>query len=551
MPSDHWKVFSFKLDELASTDDILSSRERVSYEISLSHPQIPPSAKDEVLWFQHAFGMWGRESPAFTEMVNQAKRKKKKVIASFHTIHFESEETESGMAKREEELLEKVLPRLDLATVFSDGSYQAISRAFPEYRKKVVVLRHGVHLYPQIEKVKAREKLLKYLIEKAEIPPRKKQELKDLYPKFFSDDTILMGNFGFITPDKDPLQLYRIGELVQEEVHSREVVVLYIGRIQKRKDRKMEKSLPILKDLQALHDGKKKLFIEDYLSEEVFPYAFGALDYSIFWCHNATQSGRMAHAMGTPTCVVGRRIEGVGETLDLAGLPAGVSLKDMAEKIAKLILEPELRAETRRLSWEYAQRFSFANQAKKHLLVEEAVKLGKELPRLDRSKPDYTFILPNIAIGSRKGLEDSPEDIAAFLNVADDVEDIFPQPKNYYKIPLKDGVPPPVEKLEAAIKWIRKYSKLGKVLIFCRYGKGRSVSVVIGYLCSLGLSYDEALRLVGKRRPAMNPLPGLAEKISLVLKKEKYRQGEHESRVAFSHPLANTSKKIRQLGISG
>ncbi|RLA92136.1 MAG: hypothetical protein DRG25_06780, partial [Deltaproteobacteria bacterium] len=91
MPPDHWKVFSFKLDELESTDDILSSRERVSYEISLSHPQIPPSAKDEVLWFQHAFGMWGRESPAFTEMVNQAKRKKKKVIASFHTIHFESE----------------------------------------------------------------------------------------------------------------------------------------------------------------------------------------------------------------------------------------------------------------------------------------------------------------------------------------------------------------------------------------------------------------------------------------------------------------------------
>jgi hypothetical protein len=393
MAKENWSVTSFKLDEFPRTGQPFQFNDRVAYEIRLSDPHLPASLTAELLWFQHAFGMWGGESPAFLHLVEEAKSRKKKVIASFHTIHFESDETDSGMRRQEEVLLRDTLPLLDVMTVFSDGAYRAVSRAFPQYKEKVVVLRHGVHLYPQFSQQEAREGLLRHLINQADISPDKKQELKQMYHHFFSKETILLGNFGFITTGKDLLKLYQLGQLVQHRLVNHRVVVLYIGRTPKWNDKEIEEYLPLLEKLRSIHDGKVNLFIEDYLPEEIYPLAFVALDFSVFWASDATQSGRMAHAQGTGTCIVGRRIEGIGETLDLAGLPSAVSLEDLAEKITRLVLEPGLREEAKRSSWHYAQEFSFNRQAQKHILLAEAVLSGTALPVLDRAKPLITVIL--------------------------------------------------------------------------------------------------------------------------------------------------------------
>lgn len=56
------------------------------------------------------------------------------------------------------------------------------------------------------------------------------------------------------------------------------------------------------------------------------------------------------------------------------------------------------------------------------------------------------FILPNLAIGSSIGLEEALREIDFLLNVADDV-DLYPAPRNYHKIPIKDSVPHQLEKL--------------------------------------------------------------------------------------------------------
>ncbi|MEF9425716.1 MAG: dual specificity protein phosphatase family protein, partial [Candidatus Mariimomonas ferrooxydans] len=405
----------------------------------------------------------------------------------------------------------------DAITVFTDGAYQAVIRRFPEYKNKIVVLRHGVHLYPGISQKEARKRLLGYLLSQEDIPLTQREELKQIYYQFFSPETIVLGNIGFITPDKDPIQLYQLGQLVQAKLPFNRVIVLYIGRIQKRKDR--IENLPILENLRAIHDGRKNLFFEHYLPDELLPFAFHSLDFSVFWSKSATQSGRLAHAMGTGTCVVGRRIEGIGETLDLAGLPSAASLDELAEKIERLVFDSKLKKEAKRLSREYAQQFSFKRQAQKHILLKEAILSPGKLPVLDKPQPQITFVLPGLAIAKKDGIENAPEEITAILNVADDV-DIYPPPGNYHKIPLKDGVPPPVEKIEEAIHWIRKNIVNHKVLVFCRYGAGRSASVVIGYLCSIGYDYEDALRLVASKKPDINPLPSLAETLKKVLKKE-------------------------------
>ncbi len=384
MPERSWRVIAFERDEFSlSFEDEEMEDPRVNYWISLDRPSLPPWLPGDLLWFQHSFGMWGRVNTHFLSLLEEGKRRGKKIGASFHTIHFQSEETPWGMQEKEFRLLAEVLPLLDFATVFTQGAYGAVAQAFPQYREKVVVLRHGVHRYPRVKKREAREKLFDYLIECVLRGTDERARLRRAVESLSSRPTLLLGNFGFITQDKDPLRLYELGRLVRAKLPSYKVVTLFVGKIQERKDKKSEVYLPILEELRSVHDGKENLFYEDYLPEAIFPFAFGALDFAVFWCENATQSGRMAHAQGTGVPVVGRKWEGVGETLELSGLPAAQTLEELAEQIAERVKEPKLLEQMAESSERYADAFSFSRQAKKHLVLEEAIRKGTKLPALD------------------------------------------------------------------------------------------------------------------------------------------------------------------------
>jgi len=385
MPKDCWSVVSFKLDEFSIGDGELNveEKQRVNYWISLENPSLPDEIPSEVLWFQHSFGMWGRVNTHFLKLIQEAKKRGKKVGASFHTIHFQSEETPWGMQEKEFELLKEVLPILDFATVFTIGAKKAVISAFPEYSSKIFVLRHGVHCYPKVSKEFARERLFNYLSQLTNIPPIEKIRLKGIEKSFLEGETILIGNYGFITQDKDPVQFYEIGKKVQEKLPNKNVITLFIGKIQNRKDKKKELYLPILERLKTIHDGKQNLFYEEYIPESIFPYAFRALDVALFWCSNATQSGRMAHAQGTGVMIAGRNLEGIGETLRLSGLPASETIDELALMIAKIIKDPILKKRLEESTIQYAQRFSFARQAQKHFLLIDAIIKGEKLPLLD------------------------------------------------------------------------------------------------------------------------------------------------------------------------
>jgi len=248
----------------------------------------------------------------------------------------------------------------------------------------VVVIRHGVHLHPLVSQTEAREKLIRYLINLADIPSQKKRELKKYYSFFFSPKTVLLGNIGFITVEKAFSDLYRLRRLTQERLPDHRVLTLVFGKIQRRKYKRIEKTKKtLLERLKSLHDRQENLFFENHIPETLLPLVFRALDFSVFWCHNATQSGRMAHALGAGTCVLGRKIEGIGETLELSGLPASKTLEELAGAIKRFTLHPKLRKEAQRLSREYARKYSYRIQAKKHLELAESLVAGRQLPLLD------------------------------------------------------------------------------------------------------------------------------------------------------------------------
>ena len=130
------------------------------------------------------------------------------------------------------------------------------------------------------------------------------------------------------------------------------------------------------------------------------------------------------------------------------------------------------------------------------------------------------FILENLALGNIGDAKNPSHEITALLNVADDIELDKPARK-YHKIPLQDGSPVPEERMLEAIHWIEKNIISDKILVFCRFGAGRSVSVVIGYLCSIGFDYPEAVKFILFKKPDIDPLPLLAEIIKIALKQKK------------------------------
>jgi len=71
--------------------------------------------------------------------------------------------------------------------------------------------------------------------------------------------------------------------------------------------------------------------------------------------------------------------------------------------------------------------------------------------------------------------------------------------------------------LDRAVSWVEQHISDDRVMVCCRAGMGRSVSVVMAYLCCVqGMSYAEVLRLVMIRRPGAMPLPRLEEAITQV-----------------------------------
>ena len=384
LPEDRWSVISPKIEEFASSNR--PCHHNVSYTISLSEPHLPSNLEGGLLWFQHAFGIWGSPSVPFIKLIREAKEKRNKIVVTLQSIHFQSIETPYGLDKREYELLREIICHIDALPVFTDGAYRAVARAFPEHRDKLTVLRHGVLTSPDMtSQGRAKKIFLTYLLDQVNISGIQKEELRNLHALFFSDKTVLVGNFGFITEDRDPLSIYLFREKLQKKLPKHRVIAVYIGTIQKRTDKSPAETLPLLNLLKSIHNGRDNLFFENYIPDEILPFAFRALDFTIIWYKKATQSGRMAYAQGVGSFVAGQDIEGIGETLKLSGLPSAVTMDELSEKVKRLVLEPGLKESTGKKNQDYANRFSFRSQAQKHLLITQAVCSQKKLPVLDRS----------------------------------------------------------------------------------------------------------------------------------------------------------------------
>jgi glycosyltransferase involved in cell wall biosynthesis len=392
-PVGRWGVLSFDLEKygVSLTADRELATGRVWYGIpdrrSFSAPMIQDGLnelvannEDSVLWFQHEFGIWPDDAK-FVDMLRDLDQIK---VVSLHTLHFQSSETTCGLRRQEYSFLRLLLPHTDAITVFSDGVYQTVTRAFPEHRDKVHVLRHGIHLYPiiaRMSRAEAKVRIHKYLVYESGLDQAYKDRLKQ-QRVFFDADTIVMGAAGFITASKGTELLYRAQDLLQQMLPRRRIVAVRAGFLREAGS-SIDSKFAV--GLRTRHNGTGQFFLETYLPEDVLPILLRALDIYFYWPSDCTQSGILAHALGAGATIACRDTEGVGETVKMAGGLACVDFEQAIDSLKELVLNPELRNEISERAVRYAEEFSWRNQALQHFKLAERLwhsRIQRLLPTL-------------------------------------------------------------------------------------------------------------------------------------------------------------------------
>ena len=127
------------------------------------------------------------------------------------------------------------------------------------------------------------------------------------------------------------------------------------------------------------------------------------------------------------------------------------------------------------------------------------------------------FITETLLVGNIHDASEPPPQISAVLLVAAEFTIQAPSWLSYGRIPFSEYAEAEPLLLDRAVSWVEQHLSDNRVMVCCRAGMGRSVSVVMAYLCCVqGMTYAEVLKLVMRRRPGAMPLPKLEEAITQV-----------------------------------
>jgi protein-tyrosine phosphatase len=127
------------------------------------------------------------------------------------------------------------------------------------------------------------------------------------------------------------------------------------------------------------------------------------------------------------------------------------------------------------------------------------------------------FITESLLVGNINDASEPPPQVSAVLLVAAELTVRPPIWLLFGRIPFSEYAEAEPVLLDRAVSWVEQHLSDNRVMVCCRAGMGRSVSVVMAYLCCVqGMTYSEVLKLGMMRRPGAMPLPKLEEAIAQV-----------------------------------
>ena len=141
------------------------------------------------------------------------------------------------------------------------------------------------------------------------------------------------------------------------------------------------------------------------------------------------------------------------------------------------------------------------------------------------------FVNESLLIGNLQDAQAPPPFVTGLLFVAGE-HDVTPRSGlAFERVPLKEFGEASAQDVKRAVDWLERTVPNNKVMVCCRAGMGRSVSMVIAYLCCVkGMSYTDAVKLMSARRPGATPLPKLE---STIIQVQQLRQATEQAAPSY------------------
>jgi len=131
-------------------------------------------------------------------------------------------------------------------------------------------------------------------------------------------------------------------------------------------------------------------------------------------------------------------------------------------------------------------------------------------------------ITEQLFVGNVYDAVQPPAQIGALLFLAGEYDIVLPEGIETGRIPFKEFGEANAQLLADAVEWVERHVTDNRVMVCCRAGMGRSVSVVMAYLCCVQqMAYSDVVKLVMTRRPGAMPLPNLEDTIKAVQRLRK------------------------------
>ena len=143
------------------------------------------------------------------------------------------------------------------------------------------------------------------------------------------------------------------------------------------------------------------------------------------------------------------------------------------------------------------------------------------------------MITEKLLVGNINDAKEPPVKIGALLLVAAEYASESPSWLISGRVPFSEYAEAEPLLLDQAVNWVEQHISDNRVMVCCRVGMGRSVSVVMAYLCCVqGMTYEEVFKLVMRRRPGAMPLPNLEKAITQVCLLREARAKDKKKRVS-------------------
>lgn len=154
------------------------------------------------------------------------------------------------------------------------------------------------------------------------------------------------------------------------------------------------------------------------------------------------------------------------------------------------------------------------------------------------------YVTESLLVGNVEDAQKPPPFVGAVLFLAAEHEIEPPSGVAFERVLLKEFQEADPRDVKAAVNWMERQAASSRVMVCCRAGMGRSVSMVIAYLCCVkGMSYADALELLRARRPGATPLPNLERTIEKVQELRLEAEGEGQDQPADRDTATSHAKR--------